>query len=180
MLPAKGEHYAPPEEYAPTASHDRGPTLDEVGGVFDAGGDPDEVVWEAAGSSDRGRDGGVAHEARQAHLGGHVAEADGHLEQLGLLHDLLAGFQAALAAHKRSAIRALLASKSLELRHSQLLHQGGVCSAWAGVCLLAAIDQLEQRKMLSGDCRAHQRCKGCPASSVLTPHTEGSTCGSQS
>lgn len=42
-----------------------------------------------------GRDGGVGHEAGQADERDHVAEADGDLEELGVVHYHLARLQAA-------------------------------------------------------------------------------------
>ena len=63
------------------------PTGEQVGGVLDADGDPDEVVRQAALCAHGGGDAGVAHVARQADQARHAAEADRDLEQLRLLCD---------------------------------------------------------------------------------------------
>lgn len=47
--------------------------------------DAHQVVRQPPGRSHLSRDGGMAHVARQADAAGHTAEADGDLEQLGLL-----------------------------------------------------------------------------------------------
>ena len=69
-------------------------TLDEIVGVFDAHRDADEVIRQAACCAYLSGYAGVAHEAGQANQGNDVAEADGYLKELGLLHDHRAGLQA--------------------------------------------------------------------------------------
>jgi len=53
--------------------------------VLHAHRDAHQVVRQPPGRPHLSRDGGMAHVARQANAAGHTAEADGDLEQLGLL-----------------------------------------------------------------------------------------------
>lgn len=62
---------------------------DEVLDVLDAHGYPDEVVRQAALLADRGGDGRVRHEARQADERLHAPEADRYVEVLGGFDDVL-------------------------------------------------------------------------------------------
>mmetsp|Transcript_18050 Transcript_18050/g.38836 ORF Transcript_18050/g.38836 Transcript_18050/m.38836 type:complete len:237 (+) Transcript_18050:596-1306(+) len=78
---------------------------DEVVNVLDTGRDADQVVRQAACSPHLGRDGCMGHVAGQGDEGGHVAEADSHLEQLGLLHNYLGRLHVAgLKAEKGASV----------------------------------------------------------------------------
>ena len=73
------------------------PTLQQIFGLLNAHGDAHEVVRKAARGAHIGRDGGVAHVARQRYERGHAAKADGDLEELRLLCYRPASLRAARA-----------------------------------------------------------------------------------